>query len=133
MSLGQLSQCVIERLDGSINYNGTAVPLIDPQQAFEEGGTIPPLHITYPQVTAEIDNYKSGEIGYNGDVLIAAFAYAADYGEGVQHDLIELIRLRLDGWKPLQNINTFLPQTIDAPPPVDRYRSASISYQWITS
>lgn len=130
MSITIVKAAIIGRLKETpgIVYQGDSVPVVDP--ASTDAGNLPDLHITNPIVNANFVNHK-GSFDYNGTADIVVYALTTQYGDGVTLDVCELIRQCLSDWKPPE-VTTFLPVEVTELPPLEKYRSASIRFDWIT-
>ena len=130
MSLSIIKSAVTNRLNegDGIVYLGDRVPIIDP--ASPPNGELPDLHITNPVVSATYINTK-GDPVLEGTASLSVYALTTEYGDGVTLDVINLIDGCLEGWKPSPNVTTFVPNTIEDFPPVEKYRAATISFIWI--
>lgn len=130
MSISIVTECVVNRLTDGVTYNNKIVPVIDQALTQAENQKVPDLHIIYPMVTASIINVKGAGFSYDGVCSIGVYADTVSYGEGVPHQVIDLIIQRLSGWTPTDQITLFQPMEIDSLPSTADFRFASVSYKW---
>lgn len=128
MSISIVKSSIIDRLnEPGIIHDGDKIPIIDPPSSI--GADVPPLSIVNPIVTATFVNQKTS-FNYRGTADIMVSAYSPTYGDGVTLDVCELIRRCLHGWKPTE-VETFRPAEVLEREPLEKYRVASIRYDWI--
>ena len=129
MSITLVKAAIIGRLKETpgIVYQGDSVPVVDP--ASSDGVSLPNLHITNPIINANFINQK-GAFDYRGAADIVVYALTTQYGDGVTLDVCELIRQCLQRWRPPE-VTTFLPAEILEREPLEKYRIASIRFDWI--
>ena len=128
MSVSIVKSAIIERLNvPGVIYDGDKVPVVD--AATSAGTEVPSLFIVNPVVNATFILQKQS-FNYRGTADIIVSAYSATYGDGVNLDVCKLIRQCLSDWKPPE-VTTFLPAEILEREPLEKYRIASIRFDWI--